>query len=253
MAMSILCLQRDFHGGGDHGKVWFVVRFSICSCFFDTWFIVESLDLHLSETGLIVLCTDSYFEDMGLYFWYLTLYFVRIDLYLVSELILLGKRDLGPQMGPRSKSGPGPNGTQAQTGPGPNGTQAQTWPGPNGTQAQTGPGPNGTQAQTGPGPNGTRAQTWPGPNGTRAQMASLWFWVGFIEKHVFICGKWVGMTRDWPRMCLGMILVLGISSKVYFGSQNLIFLSGNLDILEHQSFWLTSGPGNTETPVILIN
>ena len=75
------------------------------------------------------------------------------------------------------------------------------------------------------------------------------FWVGFIETYVFICGNWVGMTRDWPRMCLGMILVLGISWKVYFGSQNWICWPGILEILEHQSFWLTSEPVNTGTPV----
>ena len=50
-------------------------------------------DLHLSVTGLIFLCLDAYFEEMGLRCRYLTLYFVRIDLYhtVASEFTLLGK------------------------------------------------------------------------------------------------------------------------------------------------------------------
>ena len=75
------------------------------------------------------------------------------------------------------------------------------------------------------------------------------FWVDFIETHVFICGTFVGMTRNWPRMCLGMILVLGISWKVYFEPPNWICWVGILEILEHLSFSLTSEPGNTGKPV----
>ena len=108
-----------------------------------------------------MLCLNSYFGVMDLHIWFLNLYFIQMDLYLVLELILLGKRALGP------------NGTQAQSGPGPNGTQAQTGPGPNGTRVQTGPGPNGTRAQTrpkddwdpgcGPGSIGTPAYFRPKP------------------------------------------------------------------------------------------
>ena len=49
-----------------------------------------------------------------------------------------------------------------------------------------------------------------------------WFWVGFIE-HMFL---YVENPSGW----LGIII-----------------------ILEHKSFWLTSEPGNTGTPVILTN
>ena len=95
MAMSILCLYRDFYRGGDHGKVLFIVF-------------------------LIVF---------------------------ISELILFGKRDLGP------------NGTRAQMGHGPKfGPAPKSEPGPNGTQAQIGPGPKWD-----PGPNRARAQMGPGP------------------------------------------------------------------------------------------
>ena len=97
----------------------------------------------------------------------------------MSELILLGKTDLGPygtqvKLGPRPKLGPGPNGTQARMGRVQMGPRPKWDPGPNGF------GPNGTQAQMGrarmgprpkwawpkwdPGPNG------PGPIGTQAQM-----------------------------------------------------------------------------------
>ena len=82
-----------------------------------------------------MLCLDSYFDEMSLYSWYLTLYFVRIDLYLVSELILLGKRDLGP------KWDPGPNRARAQMGPRPKPGRAQMGPGPKLGRAQMGPGP----------------------------------------------------------------------------------------------------------------
>ena len=57
-----------------------------------------------------ILRLNSYFGVMDLYICFLNLYLIQVDVYLVLELILLGKRALGP------------NGTQAQTGPGPNGT-----------------------------------------------------------------------------------------------------------------------------------
>ena len=78
---------------------------------------------------------------MDLYVWCLNLFFIKIDLYLVPELI--GKNALGP------------NGTQAQTGPGPNQAQAQMGPRP-----KWDPGPNATRAQIGPGPKWDPGSNW---------------------------------------------------------------------------------------------
>jgi hypothetical protein len=85
---------------------------------------------------------------MDLYIWCLNLYFVEIDLYLMSELILLGERDLGPW-------DPGPNGTRAQMRPGPKWTQ--TVHGPKQAGPKRDPGPKWAQGR-GPGPNGSQAQ-----------------------------------------------------------------------------------------------
>ena len=103
------------------------------------------------------------FEEMGLYLLYLTLYFARIDLYFVSELICLGKKGPGP-----------PNGTQVQIGPGPK------WdPGPNRAGPKWDPGPNRAGPKWDPVPNRAGPKWDPGPNGTLTQNLSV---VAFSER-----------------------------------------------------------------------
>ena len=106
------------------------------------------------------------FWELDLYLWYLNLYFSQIELYLLSELILLGKRDLGP-IGTRAQIGPGP-----KWDPGPNWAGPKWDPGPNRTRAQMGPGPKPGRAQMGPRPK-------PGPNGTLTKNLSV---VAFSER-----------------------------------------------------------------------
>ena len=120
--------------------------------------------------GRMLLCLESCFGEMGLYFRYLNLYF--------------WEKGTLAQMGPRPKLGQGPNGTQAQMEPGPkrdlgpNGAGPKWDPDPNGTRAQMGPGPNGTRAQMGPGPKWDPGPNGPGPNGTWARMGSRPKWAG---------------------------------------------------------------------------
>ena len=118
--------------------------------------------LALIGNGLIFGCPDSCSGEMDLYIWCLNLYFVQTCLHLVSELILVGKRALGPW-------DPGPNGTRAQMGPGPK------WdPDPNGTRAQMGPGLNWAQGPNGPGPNGPGRMGWAEFNGPGQMGRANW-------------------------------------------------------------------------------
>ena len=92
------------------------------------------------ESGFVFWVSGFVIWETDLYFWYLVSYFAQMDFYLVSELMLLGKRDLGP------------NGTQVPIGPGPKWDAGPIGPAQDQTQASIGLGPNVTQAQTGPRP-----------------------------------------------------------------------------------------------------
>ena len=89
------------------------------------------------KNGLGFFVFGLIYPEMDLYFSYLNLYFVEADLYSVSELMLLGKRDLSPkgtqaharaQLRPRPKSDPGPNRPGPEWDPGLGQAQMGTWP-----------------------------------------------------------------------------------------------------------------------------
>ena len=49
------------------------------------------------------------------------------------------------------------------------------------------------------------------------------FWGNFIKNNILIYGNWAGMTAEWSRIFLKVILVLDMASKLNFGPRNWIF------------------------------
>ena len=67
---------------------------------------------------------------------------------------------------------------------------------------------------------------------------SGWFWFFqaiFIKHNICIYGNWVGMTAEWSRIFLKVILVLETSSKINFGPRNWNFQFFEIFIFQFSS------------------